>query len=303
MYHVIPDIHGQAEKLDGLLAHLGWRRGGAGWQAPRPGQEIVFLGDFIDRGPENARVLAIVRSLIDAGKARAIMGNHEFNAIQFHTEVEGRPLRKRSDKNLHQHASFLREYPIAAPETAEAIGWMKTLPLFLDEPGFRAVHACWHGPSIAHLRTELVEARLEDALLHRPDWTSGPLFDALQNVTSGLEAPLPDGYSFRDKDGVERRHTRIAWWLAEARNWRQISRSVPDPDCLPQTPLPSELAAWRYREPCPVFFGHYWESGTPRVEAPHALCLDYSAGLDGPLLAYDFDPGEAEMSVSRIRMA
>ncbi|MDV7142958.1 metallophosphoesterase [Tropicimonas sp. TH_r6] len=303
MYHIIPDIHGQADKLTGLLDHLGWRRTPFGWRAPQLGLEIVFLGDFIDRGPENARSLAIVRSLIDAGKARAIMGNHEFNAIQFHTEIEGRPLRQRSEKNLRQHASFLREFPIGAAQTAEVIDWMQTLPLLLEDPAFRAVHACWHGPSVERLREELVEDRLTDAVLHHPGWATGPLYDALQNVTSGLEAPLPDGFSFHDKDGVERRHTRIAWWMAEARSWQQIARSVPDPDCLPTTPLPPELAAWRYRETCPVFFGHYWESGTPRVEAPHALCLDYSAGLDGPLLAYDFDPSEPEMSVARIRMA
>ena len=31
LYDIIPDIHGQSEKLSHLLAKLGWRRGVAGW--------------------------------------------------------------------------------------------------------------------------------------------------------------------------------------------------------------------------------------------------------------------------------
>src|SRR6056297_698530 len=76
---IIPDIHGQIAKLRGALDTLGWRRSPAGWIHPDPERTIVFLGDFIDRGPENRAVIHLVRDLIDTGKARAIMGNHELN--------------------------------------------------------------------------------------------------------------------------------------------------------------------------------------------------------------------------------
>ena len=56
MYDIIPDIHGHADKLVAMLQKLGWQRTPAGWQAPDPGREIIFLGDFIDRGTENAAV-------------------------------------------------------------------------------------------------------------------------------------------------------------------------------------------------------------------------------------------------------
>jgi hypothetical protein len=65
MYDIIPDIHGHADKLDAILQRLGWRRTTAGWQAPDPERRIVFLGDFIDRGPENARVIRTVRSAVE----------------------------------------------------------------------------------------------------------------------------------------------------------------------------------------------------------------------------------------------
>jgi predicted MPP superfamily phosphohydrolase len=118
-----------------------------------PTREIVFLGDFIDRGPENAAVIRTVRSLMDAGKARAVMGNHELNALHYHTPDLNREreyLRPHTLKNQHQHAAYLREYPLGA-RTQEVLGWMTSLTLFLEAEAFRAVHACWDEASIAAL--------------------------------------------------------------------------------------------------------------------------------------------------------
>ena len=71
---IIPDIHGHADKLRLALQNLGWRRTVTTWRHPEPDRQIVFLGDFIDRGPENAAVIRIVRELMDSGRANAIMG-------------------------------------------------------------------------------------------------------------------------------------------------------------------------------------------------------------------------------------
>jgi hypothetical protein len=66
--------------------------------------------------------------------------------------------------------------------------------------------------------------------------------------------------------------------------------SVPDPDELPKTPLPENIRKFTYpADGKPVFFGHYWLTGTPAKQAPNALCLDYSAGKDGPLVSYVVD--------------
>jgi predicted MPP superfamily phosphohydrolase len=45
---------------------------------------VIFLGDYIDRGPEIQKVLQIVRGMVDRGNAIALMGNHEFNAMASH---------------------------------------------------------------------------------------------------------------------------------------------------------------------------------------------------------------------------
>lgn len=92
--------------------------------ASEPDRQIVFLGDFIDRGPENGAVVRIVRELMDSGRAQAIMGNHELNAIHFHaTDPDtGKPLRKHSEENFKQHDSFLKEFPLGAPHTKRCAG-------------------------------------------------------------------------------------------------------------------------------------------------------------------------------------
>ncbi len=113
-FHIIGDIHGQAGKLKALLHQLGYEQRQGAYR--HPGARAIFVGDFIDRGPHQLETLDIVRRMVDAGSARAIMGNHEFNAIAWHTpdpDAPGEYLRPRGgrkgDKNRGQHQAFLRE--------------------------------------------------------------------------------------------------------------------------------------------------------------------------------------------------
>jgi hypothetical protein len=47
-------------------------------------------------------------------------------------------------------------------------------------------------------------------------------------------------------------------------------------------------------------FCHYWETGTPKIINPKAVCLDYSyARKDGYLCAYRND-GEGELSSEKL---
>jgi hypothetical protein len=82
-YDVIGDIHGQADKLEALLRVLGYRNGAGVWR--HSGRQAIFVGDFIDRGPAQIRSVNIVRRMTDAGAAHAVMGDHELNAIAWHT--------------------------------------------------------------------------------------------------------------------------------------------------------------------------------------------------------------------------
>ena len=304
MFDIIPDIHGQACKLEALLPRLGWRRTGAGWANDDPARELVFLGDFIDRGPENAAVIWTVRSLMDAGRARAVLGNHELNALHFHTALDseaGTYLRPHTPERLYQHAAFLREFPVGAPKTREVLAWMATLPIFLETEAFRAVHACWDEAVIDALASIPEDGVLTDAQIARAADKRDPLWRLVETVTKGPELPLPTGYSFRDKDGTERREVRLRWWNAGASSWADIAMCVPDPGELPVTAPPASVMATTYpKDAKPVFFGHYWLTGVPELQAPNALCLDYSAGGDGPLVAYRLEDPVAPLSVAQI---
>ncbi len=295
MYDIIPDIHGQSEKLKTTLKALGYRKRNGAWRHVDPARTCLFLGDFIDRGPNNAETLTIVRAMIDAGSAQAVMGNHELNAVHFHTldPKSGKPLRCRSEKNQRQHGSFLAEFPIGATRTAEAISWMQTLPLFLELPDFRAVHACWDEHKIAELTGLSQNGVLSLEQFIAAADVCNPLNALVETTTKGPETELPDGYYIVDKDGHRRSEIRVKWWQSGGHSWADIAMSVPEPAKLPTSALPEDVVAMTYPAAAkPVFFGHYWLVGAPVLQAPNALCLDYSAGRDGPLMSYGMQGGE-----------
>jgi hypothetical protein len=302
---IIPDIHGQHGTLLAALSGLGWRRSGLGWTHPEPDRRLLFLGDLIDRGPENAAVIRTVRSLIDEDRADLILGNHELNAMQFHTAhpETGLPLRRNDTKNTRQHRTFLAEFPPGAEHTREVIGWLRTIPLLIERDGFRAVHAAWSDETVRALRTELPDLRLSPEALVRSADKTDPLYRLVEGVAKGPETGLPEGYTFLDKDGTERSEVRLRWWRGGAVSWREVSMSVPDPDLLPVGPLPDHVRSHTYPQTAPpVFFGHYWLTGAPWLQARNALCLDYSAGKGGPLVTYVFEPDAAPLTLDRVRV-
>ena len=157
-YDIIGDIHGCAEKLEALLTKLGYRKAAGTWR--HAGRTAIFVGDFIDRGPEQVRSVQIVRRMVDDGTALAVMGNHELNAIAWHTKDLStadeflRPHERLpwGPANRTQHAAFLAEVEHDSDLHAELVHWFLTLPLWLDLPDFRVIHACWHQKHLSWLR-------------------------------------------------------------------------------------------------------------------------------------------------------
>ena len=297
-YHIIGDIHGHADKLEKLLAHLGYENSNGVYQHTHA--KVVFLGDFIDRGGQHRRVIEIVRSMVDQGHALALMGNHEFNAVCYHTlhPETADPLRPHSEKNTLQHEAFLKEYALRDAETQEVIEWFKKLPLYLEVKGavdgsllFRAVHACWNQEIIERTpqiltNKEIIEASEEGS----------QLYEDIEVLLKGPEIPLPEGESFEDKDNTVRHNIRIKWWATTRNSTYRDVGMVPEDIVLPDTRIDSVENDFVYPadEP-PVFFGHYWLSGEPRVIRNNLACLDYSAGKGGSLVAYHWDGGKRDV--------
>ncbi|WP_371644567.1 polynucleotide kinase-phosphatase [Streptomyces mirabilis] len=71
-FDIIGDIHGCASELETLLGKLGYVDG-----AHPQGRTAVFVGDLVDRGPDTPGVLRRVMSMVAAGDALCVPGNHE----------------------------------------------------------------------------------------------------------------------------------------------------------------------------------------------------------------------------------
>ena len=298
-YDIIGDIHGHSRPLERLLHGLGYRVQGGAYRCD--GRRAVFLGDFVDRGPEIREALAIVRTMVETGSALTVMGNHEYNAICFHTLRPDEPhrwLRSRTDRHIHQHIETIYQFRNHHSLWLDHLRWFATLPLFLDLGPIRVVHAAWHEPSLSILRRFSPEGNvLNDELLFRATRRGNEEFDAIQNVLKGVEVDLPDAATFVDKDGHERREMRVRWWEnASGRTYDEIAVSA---NALGVTRTVSEVDAARitgYQDRVPVFIGHYWlQEPSPTILTPYVACLDYSVAKGGYLAAYRFR-GERTLS-------
>lgn len=291
MYDLIGDIHGHADPLERLLTTLGYSQRQGIYKHPE--RKVIFLGDFIDRGPKIRETLAIVRPMVESGAALSVMGNHELNALAFHTPDPTKPgehLRPHNQKNSNQHAETMRQVP--ADELASSLDWFRTLPLWLDLDGVRVVHACWDETRMAKIRGPVTDEFLCSACL-----SDGGLFEPVEAILKGKEVTLPAGATFRDKDGHERLATRVKWYESPAGHTYRTYAMASEP-IESDKPLPEEVAraAVPYPEDAvPVFVGHYWLNGSqPELLRRNIACVDWSVAKGGFLCAYRWN-GEQEL--------
>ena len=291
------DIHGHADALHRLLRELDYAEIEGVFRHPE--RQMIFVGDFIDRGPQQREVLRIARSMCEAGAARAVMGNHEFNAIGWVAQnKDGAFLRSHSAKNENQHAKFLGQIGENSAAHKDAIGWFRSLPIWLDLPGFRVVHACWHNASREALEPFLDDAgRFTEEGVFESYRRGSAAHAAVEILLKGPEERLPAGIHFNDKDGHRREEVRLRWWDQNATTFRKAALGMDGrEDEIPDSRLPTD---YRYHERKPVFFGHYWLKDRPEITAPNAACLDFSVAKEGYLTAYRWS-GESELAESSL---
>lgn len=289
MHDVIGDIHGHADELIELLQRLGYSETQGGFWHPT--RKVVFCGDFIDRGPRILDTVRIVRQMCENGTAQAVMGNHEYNALTFHTPHPEKPesfLRRHSEKNIHQHRATLDQ--LAGTAMDEALKWFRTLPVSLDLGKLRVVHACWDERDLQTIDRAAAEfGMMSPAFLLKASDAKSELFAAVERVLKGPEMQLPHGRFMVDKEGNQRPRTRIRWFEhIDGHNCASYSiPELPDAD-LAEIPVPATArpAVYDLRNP-PLFIGHYWLPGTnPAPLRPNVACVDYSVAKHGMLTAY-----------------
>ncbi|MDR3422194.1 MAG: metallophosphoesterase family protein [Xanthobacteraceae bacterium] len=133
MTYAIGDIHGSLRMLRALIARCRQHAGG------RP-MTFVFLGDYIDRGPDSAGVVRAVMDLQSEMPDRvvALKGNHEAMALDV---IDGTAP---ADFWLTQGgAETLRSYGAdsAGKLPEDLVRWLRSLRLYYDDGRRFFVHA------------------------------------------------------------------------------------------------------------------------------------------------------------------
>ncbi|MEM8561564.1 MAG: metallophosphoesterase [Pseudomonadota bacterium] len=131
---IIGDVHGEIESLRALLEVLGYGADGS----HSDGRHLVFVGDLIDRGPDSVGVVQLVSDLVAAGTAQCLMGNHELNIL--------RGERRSGNSWFFDGTDHATQQAL--------VNFFEPLPVALERPGLRIVHACWHAHSIELLRPQ-----------------------------------------------------------------------------------------------------------------------------------------------------
>ncbi len=160
----IGDIHGDLDGLERLLAKL---------PPLEEDDTVVFLGDYVDRGPQPANVVGLVRAFAEMGPQHTVTlrGNHEDKWVECFDKPDLPYLVQVSNGCSHTYRSFVGATPLATDESLSAeelaamlkvsawippdvIEWMKALPLFYEDEHAIYVHAgldgdigAWKSPS------------------------------------------------------------------------------------------------------------------------------------------------------------
>jgi hypothetical protein len=310
---LIGDLHGHADELEALLRALGYARTRGAWRHPE--RAALFVGDFLDRGPKIRETLALVRDMLEAGSAFAVLGNHEWNHFAWHFEDPdhaGEHLRRHTPRNDRQVAATLAQVP--AFELASHLSFFRRLPIRLDlavagvngDGRVRVVHACWDDVAFGVI-DEAFERHggLSDAFLIEGSNEESLLFAALEIALKGKEMELAAGDSLTDKDGNLRTLARVRWYLDPA-GQTAATYALPHFPTISDSPLPAKVVAEARPYPPgapPVFVGHYWlRDPAPSALAPNVACLDYSVAAGGYLCGYRFD-GEGKVEQGRFAVA
>lgn len=246
---ILGDTHGEIDALHDLLAHLGYRPDGTHPE----GRRLVFLGDLTDRGPDSPAVVGLVQRLVDAGLAQCILGNHDLNILLGEKKFDNNWFH---GKEFFLDGKLVPQALVHDDQTRRSIkDFFRRLPLVLERPGLRVVHACWHNEMVdlARQATDVVELydryvriiEAEDSTKNLDEIDRGLAHqnrNPVKVLTSGMERRVAVPF---EASGKTRHEERVPWW-------------------------------GDYADPVYVIFGHYAAfPGEPHGYG-RAVCLDYA---------------------------
>lgn len=175
---VIGDVHGHVDKLQAILEQLSAR--------PDFAQRwIVFIGDFVDRGPDPKGALDLFVSLLrQHPRTTAIAGNHEFamgGALGWFPVPDYAQWGERWVDHYDSETTFssysavegdLADLAAKVPATHRQI--LSDLPWVVEHPQYLFVHAGLDPNTPFGVQLKILRQR--DFTLNRPQWLCSKSF-------------------------------------------------------------------------------------------------------------------------------
>ncbi len=249
----VGDVQGCAVELEELIARCEQQFGEQ--------FEMWSVGDLINRGPFNLRALSLMRELVEAGRGRYVLGNHEIGLLRVWLGLrEFRPQETAGEV-------------LAASDAEDWVHWIRSRPLVV--PGeieghpFVMVHASVH-----------------------PDWTLDELCQRAERVAARLAdadlANLRELLSSDPSDDVELVEDRNT--LGRLTRCRSIGTDGTWSSGTPE----HDADAWHQRwssesHEYGVVYGHWAQQGLHvenRLRGLDTGCVHHGRGRDGFLTAW-----------------
>ncbi len=261
MDYLVGDLQGCCDAFDRLLAGIGF--------SPSRDQ-LVVLGDLVNRGPHSLRTLQRLRSLGNA--ARCLLGNHDLHLLAVDAGVRA------------LHRSDTLDDILGAPDRAAWIEWVRQRPLALQHQGWLLVHAGvvpqWDAATTLRVAGE-VERHLRSDDLHdflavmygnqQTLWSEtltghDRLRFAVNTLTRIRFVDEHGALELKSKEGAAKApRGLVPWFDAPGRRTRGV----------------------------PIAFGHWSTLGL--VDRPDLLALDTGCVWGGRLTAVRVDGGRREL--------
>ncbi len=291
---IVGDVHGEIDALRSLLAHLGYTHGG---REHAEGRRLVFVGDLCDRGPDSPAVIQLVRELVEGGAAQCIVGNHELNVLRGALKHGNAWIMKPElDENTHDYACAVA----STPQRSSFVSFFRTLPLALERPDLRVVHAAWDDEAIALFRD-----RGDDCLTAFSHFEERANAELASLKPRKDDALAPHRAGLRDETYTMPSLLDVGIYEANKQSLNPVRRITSGLERATDTPF-FATGEWRfadrvkwwneYASDTAVVFGHYWRlASSTRVKGKPDLLAEYAMGdWQGPkqnLYCVDFSVG------------
>lgn len=296
MYDIIGDVHGHAQLLKKMLLELGYTKTSSGYAHPE--RKAIFVGDFINRGPNIRKAIRTIRTMVENGNAFAILGNHEINILISHIKSK-KDLFQQNDISELKTVNEFRNYP---EEWNDHVKWLRTLPFFLELNGIRVVHACWSDEAVEFVKQNIPPGKIKKETfkqIHK--FPGSALARNVWLLTKGLQFKLPGDLKIINNKGISPRSFRLAWWEnPHGKTFKELSFESKFE--LPGYTVPPQIEpeSLPYPEEAPiVFFGHYCRHNGPHIIKSNVCCIDSCINGSNTLLAYRWD-SETNLSETKL---